>query len=144
VKVRVIMRTRDIALLALASSGSPAPRTEYVTRNVIEQRAPTDESVRILQEMETAAWKKVTDAMAQEAENFFSIVTFRMEKNLESGKRHVHAVYSLNKRVFEQNIIVEEHEASKKFWDAVAKEVAEQLTGAMYEAFITKRHKPTT
>ncbi len=135
------MRKRDLEMLAFGAllNQPPAPRVEYATREVIEKRAPTDESVRLLQKMEAAAWRKVTDAMAQEAENFFQIVTFKLEKNLETKTRHVHAVYSLNSKVFQLKIAVDEHEAGKMFWDAVAKEIAEQLTGAFCDAFMTAR-----
>ena len=51
---------------------SPRPRTEYVTRevNITEKRAPTDESVKLLREMEQAADAKRIAAMKLEGNSF--------------------------------------------------------------------------
>jgi hypothetical protein len=38
-------------------------RTEYVTRTVVEKRAPTDESVRLLAEMEQAARDRIVQSI---------------------------------------------------------------------------------
>lgn len=51
---------------------APRPRTEYVTKtvNVTEQRAPTDESVKLLREMEAAADAKRIAALKLEGNAF--------------------------------------------------------------------------
>jgi hypothetical protein len=137
------MRTRDIALLALAGSGTPAPRTEYVTRTVHEHRAPTDESVKILKEMEEAAWKKVADTIAREANNYFDVITFKLEKNPADRLNYTYALFSLNGKTIEMKLKLDEHEAGKMFWDAIAKEIAEQITAKMCDGFMATKFRTT-
>lgn len=74
---------------------APRPRTEYVTREVHEHRAPTDESVKLLREMEAAADAK-------------RIASFKLEGNSMTGAIEVwhepHQGYSLFARaVFDVN-----------------------------------------
>lgn len=53
---------------------SPAPATQFVTREVHEHRAPTDASVQLLREMEQAAEAKRIAGMRLENNNFKGVV----------------------------------------------------------------------
>lgn len=68
--------------------------TQYVTREVHEHRAPTDESVKLLKEMEAAAEKKRTDAMRIEGNGFNCIVEF-VQHMMDYSAEAV-AVFDLN------------------------------------------------
>jgi hypothetical protein len=50
-----------LALGAMLSMGHQETRTEYVTREVHEHRAPTDDSIRLAKEYEEKIWKDITD-----------------------------------------------------------------------------------
>jgi len=69
-------------------------RTEYVTRNVHIHRAPTDESVRLLKEMEDAAEKKIIESVHVKS-NAFECVVHVMDDALSDEKIY-RAVFSLN------------------------------------------------
>lgn len=71
-------------------------RTEYVTRNVnvTEHRAPTDESVRLLKEMEQAADGKRIASMQMEGNSFNGVV--EIYETLCDDMIHARAVFDIN------------------------------------------------
>ena len=69
-------------------------RTEYVTKEVIEKRAPTDQSVALLREMEAAALKKVEHAVNVGGNGFECVVAFEIEAM--SSDRVAKAMFTLN------------------------------------------------
>lgn len=71
-----------------------APRTEYVTRTVHERRAPTDESVRLLTEMERAARDKVEQSIRLDGNGFACVVQVALDNM--SDQRIAVAVFELN------------------------------------------------
>lgn len=70
------------------------PRTEYVTREVHEHRAPTDESVKLLREMEQAADAKRTASMQMPGNLFQGVV--EAYRNNADATIHARAVFDLN------------------------------------------------
>jgi hypothetical protein len=62
------------------------PRSVDVTARVIEQRAPTDESVRLLKEMEAAAREKVLSAVRLTGNDGFSAVVHKHEDMLTGDR----------------------------------------------------------
>ena len=71
-------------------------RTEYVTREVHEHRAPTDASVKLLREMEQAAEAKVIDAVRVGNTSFECVV--RRERDEMNDQVLFRAVFKLNGR----------------------------------------------
>src|SRR6185369_4164674 len=70
------------------------PRTEYVTREVHEHRAPTDDSVKLLREMEAKAREQVIQAV-HVGDTTFECVC-HMQKNHTDGSTTLMAIFSLN------------------------------------------------
>lgn len=69
-------------------------RTEYVTRTVHEHRAPTDESVRLLKEMEEAARQKVLSSIRLDRNEFKCVIQFMLDNM--SMDRVAHVMLDLN------------------------------------------------
>jgi hypothetical protein len=67
------MRTKELALLAAGAAMAARRSHVYETRNITVNRAPTDESVRLLKEMEEKAQAKV-DAAVHIENNAFNCV----------------------------------------------------------------------
>ena len=72
----------------------------HVSQHVTEQRAPTDESVRLLREMEEAARAKIVESLLLKSNGFEAVVhrsdrfdclltVFDVHYSLNGGKRHV-------------------------------------------------------
>lgn len=87
-------------------SFAPA-RTEYVTRevNVHEHRAPTDESVKLLREMEASARQEIVQAIKVEGNGFNCVV--HIHQDMISDGMIARAIYDLNGRRFEDQIDVQ-------------------------------------
>lgn len=69
-------------------------RTEYVTREIHEHRAPTDESVKLLREMEQKAKDQIIQAIHVGNSVFECVV--HMNKSMMDGSTTILAVFSLN------------------------------------------------
>lgn len=69
-------------------------RTEYVTREVVEHRAPTDDSVRLLKEFEEKAQAKL-DSAVHVGDASFECVIHRAQ-DMMSDCTKLRAVFSLN------------------------------------------------
>jgi hypothetical protein len=130
------------------------PRTQYVDRNVTvhEHRAPTDESVKLLREMEQKAQEKLI-ASVQVGNSTFECVLHQYLDNL-SDRMVWTAVYKLNGKQLTTTVDSDPRQspilgdgmrdAFEKLRDAMAKEIAAQiLNGAfvacMREAY-SRRH----
>lgn len=72
----------------------PPNRTEYVTREVHEHRAPTDASVKLLREMEAEAKEQVVEAI-RVGNTTFECVVHVMKNPLEDSLE-LRAIFSLN------------------------------------------------
>ena len=75
---------------------APATRTEYVTREVHEHRAPTDASVKLLTEMEDRARDRVIEAV-HVGDMTFECVIHTMKHYIDQSIE-VMAVFSMNGR----------------------------------------------
>lgn len=111
-------------------------RTEYVTRevNVHEQRAPTDESVKLLREMEAKAEAEVLKAVSVSNTHFECVVHQFLDAM--SDKMNFAAVFKLNGVNMDAKIEVDPRKAEpncdlrptfEKLRDEVAKEIAEKI-----------------
>ena len=86
------MRTPQIVVVPVLGE----TRTEYVTREVYEHRAPTDASVKLLREMEQAAEAKVIEAVRVGNTSFECVV--HREQDMMSDQVLFRAVFKLNGR----------------------------------------------
>lgn len=89
-------QTRDLALLAAGAALAQPRVVERGPREVHhhEHRAPTDESVKLLKEMEQAALDKVDETIRIEG-NGFNAVIHLIRENFDDSLR-ARAVYELN------------------------------------------------
>ena len=105
--------------------------TEYVTRTVHEHRAPTDESVRLLREMEAKAKEQVIAAV-HVGDTTFECVVHTM-RYAEDGSTRFLAIFSLNGK--KMTAEYREHdwrigppqEAIGKLRDAMAAKIATEI-----------------
>ena len=119
--------------------------TEYVTRtvNITETRAPTDESVRLLKEMEEAARNKVDQSIRLDGNDFKCVV--EIMQDAMSDQRVAYAVFELNgKRM------TAEHRVSRRddnpaalaigIRDEIAKTIATAVIGAALSESIRRAY----
>lgn len=107
-------------------------RTEYVTREVTvhEHRAPTDESVRLLKEMETAARDKIDQSIRLDGNGFECVVEIMLDNM--SDQRIARAVFVLNGKRMDAEARVSRREDSPAtlagaLRDAVAQRLAAEI-----------------
>lgn len=104
--------------------------TRYVTREVHEHRAPTDESVKLLREMEQAADAKRIASMKLENNAFSGMVELRF--HAVDDRTEAVAVFDLNGKRLTAKADADRTENSKtevmlKLRDAVALTVASEM-----------------
>jgi hypothetical protein len=106
----------------------PRPQRIYNHTEIIEKRAPTDESVRILKELEEKAASKVLSAVAVESNAFKCVVQFHMDS--ASDRFVAVAIFELNgtKLAVEESVWAGEQDRDRaivaKLSDAVAQKIA--------------------
>jgi hypothetical protein len=105
-------------------------RTEYVTREVREHRAPTDDSVKLLADFEKAARDKIVDAV-KVGDTVFECVVHIMIDAASGGDRLFKVIFSLNGKKMTVDYRHAAHALidNKLGWvdplrDAVAREIA--------------------
>lgn len=128
---------------------SPA-RTEYVTRtvNVHEHRAPTDESVKLLREMEAKAEAEVLKAVSVESNGFTCVV--HQSLDVMSDKVRWRAIFKLNGKPMTANTESdprhERHMQDRldqfaKLRDEMAKVIATEVLSDAFVALMRERFK---
>ncbi len=121
-----MMKNSTAALLVAAASGR-APRTEYVTREVHEHRAPTDESVALLAEMEEKARARIIERYRVDVgDNKLGAV--EIVEMFDTMQRRVS--FSLNGVPY--TVKIDPHQAGPGF-DAVARVIAEAIAVEIIE-----------
>lgn len=109
-------------------------RTEYVTREVHEHRAPTDKSVELLMEMEKAAKDKIVEAVHVKSNDFECVV--HQCRHFEDMSHELVAVMVLNGK----KITVSErgHDSVENIAlalrDKLAREIASRALGDAFRA----------
>ena len=63
--------------------------------NVVEKRAPTDESVKVLKELEDAAWNKILDTFTAN-DNVFSGTILHVNLRCDSFQYEIYLEFTLN------------------------------------------------
>lgn len=107
------------------------PRTEYVTRTVNVHRAPTDQSVSLLKEMEQAARDKIEHSIAIGGNGFECVVY--INKDCMSHSTIGTAVFKLNGKQMRAEASVDGwtkdaiHDLPEKLMKAVADEIAREI-----------------
>jgi hypothetical protein len=104
--------------------------TEYVTREVHEHRAPTDESVRLLREMEAKAREQIIEAV-HVGDATFDCVVHTM-RSVEDNTLRLLAIFSLGGK----KMTAEHHE----YWDQIENgaEAVRALRNKMAETIATE------
>lgn len=113
-------------------NGSP----DHVSVSVTEKRAPTDESVRLLREMEKAAQDKVLQAVTLRNNIFECTVQFRRDDFM--GDHQLDAIFRINgeKLIATYTMLYGDtpEKAMIGLRDAVAEKVANQISKAFDSA----------
>jgi hypothetical protein len=104
--------------------------TEYVTKEIHEHRAPTDDSVRLLREMEGKAKEQIIEALHIGDTTFDCVV--HVSKRFEDSTTRLLAVFSLNGKKLTAEHIEHDHRyerdaAFAALRDAIAKEIATEV-----------------
>lgn len=115
---------------------TPRPRTEYVTRevNVHEHRAPTDESVKILREMQDAADKARIASFELEGNAFTGHVDV-VRDSAQAYRVRARAVFDLNGKRLAAVTSVDDvgpeakEELMRRLHAEIAKVVAAEILG---------------
>lgn len=103
----------------------PRPETVYETHEHIERRAPTDESVRLLREMEAAARGEVLDSISVGDTNFACVV--HAARDPMTSETMLAAVFSVGGDKQKVDVRVAEGSTPREMFDALTKAVAERL-----------------
>lgn len=111
----------------------PVQRTEYVTREVHVHRAPTDDSVKLLREMEAKAQAQVIKAV-QVGDTTFECAVHEYQDAMSD--QHVFtAIFSLNGQKMTAEVRRESFKAkrehSQEIFEALAQEMAQEIARAI-------------
>ena len=121
----------------------PEPRTTYVDRHVTVNRAPTDESVRLLREMEAKAEAQVIQAVRVD-NTTFSCVVHQSLDNL-SDRMRWRAVFKLNGHKMQAEVDTnprdDDGDNFRALRDEVAKVIAQQVLGEAFAALLRERFR---
>ena len=123
--------------------GPQVHRHEHGPTNVTVKRAPTDDSVRLLKEMEKAAQDKLISSVRVESNAFKCVVHQCL--NYEADDVKLRAIFDLNGKqmtVEVEGAMRERREDERVIWrrlvDAIAKEIATQAIEEAFRAYIRR------
>lgn len=117
------MKTRDVAWLALGAASNPS-KTEYVTKTVIEKRAPTDDSIRLAREYEEKAWAAVSNRIVRDIKPIDAQVVY-CEKQFDDRSKRL--LFTVNGR----KVDVRLNDGYDGNHHIVYREMAEAITAAI-------------
>jgi hypothetical protein len=100
-------------------------RPQHVSVDITEKRAPTDESVRLLRDMERAAEKRVTEAIRLDG-NVFKGALHRQDDGL-SDRTLWRAIFDLNSKRIDVRIDQARDEHMADFAPRMAREIGEVI-----------------
>lgn len=116
---------------------APQRGTTYVNKTVIEKRAPTDDSVKLLREMEAAAREQVLEAISVGDTAFQCVVHY--QRLVMDDADELVAIFSLNGRKMEARF--KQHSFRGGPRDLVAglvKEIAKTITHEILDGALRK------
>ncbi len=110
----------------------------HVNQTVNEHRAPTDESVKLLKELEAAALDKIVSSIRIE-DNTFTGVIHKMIDPLQLDVTYL-AVYTLNGEKIKTKCTLpcyttDTQSITKKIRDAIAEDISNRMTASFAQAF---------
>lgn len=109
--------------------------TQFVTREVHEHRAPTDASVALLKEMETAARNKIVESIKVTGNSFEAVV--HMELDFASGDKVAVAIFTLNgtKLKAEARVPTNDPKANDELYVRLVKSVSDKIAEQIMYSF---------
>jgi hypothetical protein len=111
-------------------------RTEYVTKDVHIHRAPTDESVKLLREMEEKAKAEVLGSVRLDGNQFKCVVHY--EREAMSMDLVVRALFELNGKRMQAEVRVPDHADPStglpKIRDKVAEVISTEMLASVFAA----------
>ena len=116
----------------------PSPRTEYVTRTIHEHRAPTDQSVALLRDMEAAVERKIEQSI--HIGNTAIECVVHISKDMLADCTRLKAIFKLNGQTetaehsFRPRERGDELQASAALRDEVAKVIASKMIASAFGA----------
>lgn len=138
-------KTRDLALVSLGASLAPresGPRHVTQTQTIHEHRAPTDESVKLLKEMEEQALAKLDETIRIEGNGFNGVI--HLMRRDWGDELFARCVYTINGRKMTTDHAVgfsnarSAHERRQQLItelrDKVATDIAGQVLRVAFEA----------
>ena len=111
----------------------------YVTKTTTEYRAPTDESVRLLKEMEEKAREKIIDTFTVNDTHFEC--KFFQEMDVTTQEMKYVVIYSMNGKKRTVNVRVEQGVVAdnyKKLISAVANDIAHAMLADVFVKAMVK------
>jgi len=108
----------------------PRTETHYVDRTVTVNRAPTDESVKLLKEMEKAAQDKVIESVKVGDTHFECVV--HVWREMESDDQVYRAIFSLNGKKLTAEHRIWRGDVAKNRWagiDGLRNDMAKVIAG---------------
>lgn len=100
--------------------------THYVDRNIIINRAPTDESVKLLKEFERAAEDKVFEKFSIRSNELDAIAFFTMDSF--SGEKHALIKFKLNGKEYKTELGIDHKDMFMESKEGRVKLVFKQLS----------------
>lgn len=105
------------------------------TVNVTEKRAPTDESVALLREMEAKAEAEVLKAVKVDANSFSCVVHHGLDNM--SDRVLWRAIFDLNGKKMDVKVATDPRDADWQHFDALRDEMAKEIAGRILnDAFV--------
>lgn len=107
-----------------------APTSLRVDATFTEKRAPTDESVKLLREMEAHAKAEVIKAVAVQDNQFSGVL--HLMRDLMSAQEKFRLIYSINGKKLTTDYSVDDFDKSPEVWvpgliEAVARDIAVEI-----------------
>lgn len=102
-------------------------QTNYVTREVHEHRAPTDQSVALLKEMEEAAKDKVVDAVHVQ-DTAFSCEVHLIRESFSMQNR-VRVIFSIGGRKMHEDVVLSHDDDGRQLVEKIREAVAQRIAG---------------
>jgi methylphosphotriester-DNA--protein-cysteine methyltransferase len=111
----------------------------YVTKTVTEHRAPTDESVRLLKEMEEKAREKIIDSFSVKDTHFEC--KFFQEMDMTTQEMKYVVIYSMNGKRRTVDVRVERDAINLDTYKKLINAVAYDIAGAILSDAFSKAVK---
>lgn len=115
----------------------PVPATQTHYHTTTEKRAPTDESVRLLKEMEQAAQSKVDQSIRLEVNGFECVV--HVFRDYPNDLIHARAQFALAGRVRQEvEFSIRSHEKGKELASGLVKAISDRIARECLQDFVGK------